>query len=296
MRSIVVLCLLLCTQGFSQHAAKRFELTDTSFSTGSIYVPAQDILFDFEGRNDVLPVSWPTLDTFAAFMCSHPGMIIEIGSHTDQRGSDAMNIALSQSRANSVKRYLESRGASSFNLAAVGFGETRPIHPENVILEITNKNEREALYQQNRRIDFKILYLYSPVFSLRDTSFINGATLSLPILFDLSKSTLRPESLPVLDSLAALLIVHPELSLDISVHTDTRVSTKYSSCLSCARAKTIRDTLVARGIPSPHITYRGYQGDSPLITPKYIERIPSKEGQEELHRLNRRVTFRLTVI
>jgi outer membrane protein OmpA-like peptidoglycan-associated protein len=72
---------------------------------------------------------------------------IELGSHTDSKGSDEYNMRLSENRSKSVVDYLISKGISSSRLVAKGYGETKPI----------DTNDTEEGRQNNRRTEFKIL-------------------------------------------------------------------------------------------------------------------------------------------
>ncbi len=72
---------------------------------------------------------------------------IELGGHTDSRGSDTYNLALSQRRVNSAKRFLvRESGVSKERLTAKGYGESRPLIPNA-------KTEEE--YAENRRVELK---------------------------------------------------------------------------------------------------------------------------------------------
>lgn len=87
------------------------------------------------------------LDEFAAYLKAHPGMVVEIGGHTDDRGSDADNLALSMDRAFEVKGYLEAQGVEGRRVKAKGYGETLPV----------DSNETEEGRANNRRTEFTIL-------------------------------------------------------------------------------------------------------------------------------------------
>ncbi len=80
------------------------------------------------------------------------GFSVELASHTDSRGSDSFNLNLSERRAKAVKQYLISRGISSDQMMAKGYGETR----------LTNNCSNgvkcsEAQHRANRRTEFKVL-------------------------------------------------------------------------------------------------------------------------------------------
>lgn len=76
----------------------------------------------------------------------HPELVIEVDGHTDSTGSDKLNMALSQHRAESVMDYLKSHGVTN-TLTAKGFGKTRPIED--------NKTAEGRL--ANRRVTLRIL-------------------------------------------------------------------------------------------------------------------------------------------
>jgi len=76
-----------------------------------------------------------------------PGMIIEVGGHTDSDGSDATNLALSERRAAAVIEYLAAKGIEPERMVARGYGEAMPIVPNT-------SSENKA---RNRRIEFQTI-------------------------------------------------------------------------------------------------------------------------------------------
>lgn len=94
------------------------------------------------------------LDQLAVLLGENPGIRVEIGSHTDARGSTAYNEKLSQKRAESAVRYMISRGISKKRLEAKGYGESKLVNSCNDSnLEKCNEEE----HQRNRRTTFKVL-------------------------------------------------------------------------------------------------------------------------------------------
>lgn len=67
----------------------------------------------------------------AAFLKAYPETNAEIEGHTDNVGSDAYNLKLSQKRAESVMKHLVSKGIDPSRMKAVGYGETRPVADNN---------------------------------------------------------------------------------------------------------------------------------------------------------------------
>lgn len=112
-----------------------------------------NIYFAFN-KSDILPESYAAIDEqIVELMNKYPTMVIEIGGHTDSQGSDEYNLTLSKARAESVKKYLVSKGIDANRMEAVGYGETMPIAPNT----IDGKDNPEGR-KKNRRTEFKVLH------------------------------------------------------------------------------------------------------------------------------------------
>jgi outer membrane protein OmpA-like peptidoglycan-associated protein len=85
-----------------------------------------------------------TLQQTLKTLNDHPDIIVEISGHTDDVGSDAYNKTLSQKRADAVRMWLINNGVDGSRLRAVGYGEERPVVP----------NDSPENRQKNRRIEF----------------------------------------------------------------------------------------------------------------------------------------------
>ncbi|MGC1505116.1 MAG: OmpA family protein [Sulfitobacter sp.] len=122
---------------FDREACKgRFEILSR---TGNIYFPSGSARHDAKSE--------PLLNSLADIIARCPNMVVEVGGHTDSVGSDATNQSLSDKRASSVKRYLETRGLDPNVLVSKGYGESTPI--------ATNDTTKGRW--ANRRIEFKVL-------------------------------------------------------------------------------------------------------------------------------------------
>ncbi|MBX2796491.1 MAG: OmpA family protein [Myxococcales bacterium] len=95
----------------------------------------------------LLPTSDRILDDVVQVLRDAPYLSVRVEGHTDSNGSDSTNMRLSQSRAESVMRYLRGAGIESGRLTAMGFGETRPI----------DTNRTSSGRAKNRRVEFHIL-------------------------------------------------------------------------------------------------------------------------------------------
>jgi outer membrane protein OmpA-like peptidoglycan-associated protein len=112
-----------------------------------------NIQYEFN-KSDMLLASKMAIDTtLLVLMEANPEIIIEIQSHTDNKGSDVYNLKLSQKRAESVVKYLESKGISAKRLKAKGYGESSPIAAN----ENTDGSDNPDGRALNRRTDFKII-------------------------------------------------------------------------------------------------------------------------------------------
>src|SRR5690606_12483757 len=81
------------------------------------------IYFDFD-KSNIRKDAQVELEKLLAALNQYPTLKLEIRSHTDSRGNDAYNKALSQRRATSTLKYLVENGISEDRLSAVGLGET----------------------------------------------------------------------------------------------------------------------------------------------------------------------------
>ncbi|HXU80822.1 MAG TPA: OmpA family protein, partial [Polyangia bacterium] len=109
---------------------------------------ASDLNFRFNSA-EIEPSTVQVLDGVAGVLQSHPTAKLRVEGHTDATGNDQANMALSQSRAESVKDYLTGRGISADRLEAVGFGESKPL-ASNDTVEGRGQNRRTELVVTQR--------------------------------------------------------------------------------------------------------------------------------------------------
>ena len=121
---------------------KETELLDTGM------IRLQNVNFE-TGKSDLLPESFPILDDVGPILRKWPQLQIEVGGHTDSRGTTARNQTLSEARANAVRNYLLKKFPDivASQLSAKGYGESRPIAP----------NKGVANMAKNRRVEFVVL-------------------------------------------------------------------------------------------------------------------------------------------
>jgi outer membrane protein OmpA-like peptidoglycan-associated protein len=105
------------------------------------------------------------------------------------------------------------------------------------------------------------------------------------VTFDLNQATLTPASHAILDEVAASLLVHTDVRIEIAGHTDNSGTRQRNTELSLARAEAVRAYLIARGVALDRLAARGYGPDVPVAS----------NGTEAGRAQNRRVELRLIV-
>ena len=140
------------------------------------------------------------------------------------------------------------------------------------------------------------------------------ASITAPVLidnifYDFDKATLRPESTEALDKLISLLNENPNVTIELSAHTDYRGSASYNERLSQRRAESVVNYLIEHGIAENRLSPMGYgkmkpkvikrkltekypwlkEGD--VLTEEFIRALDDEEKQEICNQLNRRTEF-----
>ena len=103
------------------------------------------------------------------------------------------------------------------------------------------------------------------------------------IFFDTGKAKLRSSSSGELTRIKTFLKKYPEVTIEISGHTDNTGSFQYNKKLSVQRAKAVADYLENNGISAERLNYKGYSSSRPIATNS------TKEGRQK----NRRVEFKI---
>lgn len=134
----------------------------------------ENILYDFDD-DKILPAAESDLQVVLELMYEYPDMIIELGSHTDNRGVDSYNQELAQRRAESARNWLVDRDVEAERIVAKGYGEEAPksvtkrvadkfdFLNEGDILDVAfidgleTEEQKEDAHQINRRTEFRIV-------------------------------------------------------------------------------------------------------------------------------------------
>lgn len=136
-------------------------------------VVIENIFYAFD-KATLRPESKEALDEMIKMLNDNPNVTIELGAHTDRKGTDEYNERLAQRRAQSVVDYLIAGGISEDRLEAKGYGESMPkvinkkmaeefdflqegdVLTEEFVLALTPE-QQEIADQINRRTEFKVL-------------------------------------------------------------------------------------------------------------------------------------------
>ena len=134
----------------------------------------ENILYDFDDDR-IKPEAEPDLEIVLGLMNKYPEMVIELGSHTDNRGDDRYNKDLSQRRAESARRWLMRKDIPRARIQAKGYGESKPqtVSPklaglydylnegdeltEAYIDKLADEEQQELAHSVNRRTEFTII-------------------------------------------------------------------------------------------------------------------------------------------
>ena len=106
----------------------------------------KNIFFEFDSY-ELKPESISELEYLRDLLVKNPGLRIEIGGHTDSKGSNQYNMELSKQRARVVYQYLIDHGINKSRLTYKGYGETRPV----------SSNATEEGRAANRRTEIRII-------------------------------------------------------------------------------------------------------------------------------------------
>ncbi len=144
-----VLLVSCDTCGTYEHIAV-MERIDTVFTDLKVNqaIRLDNVYFD-QSSYVLRPESSVQLDKLLKTLRTNPGLTIEIAGHTDNVGDRRLNQALSENRARVITNYLVTRGITANRLTPKGYGDARPVAP----------NDSEDNKKKNRRVEFVVLKL-----------------------------------------------------------------------------------------------------------------------------------------
>ena len=113
---------------------------------GATMTLTEQVLFETDSAK-LLPGAIARLQPLAGYLRANPGVRVAIDGHTDSRGSDAYNQALSVRRADAVRDAFDQMGVTRTRFTVAGHGETEPVATNATI----------AGRQLNRRVEVTLL-------------------------------------------------------------------------------------------------------------------------------------------
>lgn len=117
-------------------------------------IDLNSIYYDYM-KWSIRPDAASELDKIVKVMVDNPKIKIELGSHTDTRGSSEKNLTLSERRAKSAVDYIISKGIASNRIKAKGYGESKPLIQDAAISKLKGADFEKA-HQLNRRTEFRV--------------------------------------------------------------------------------------------------------------------------------------------
>ncbi|MBI3124944.1 MAG: OmpA family protein [Ignavibacteriales bacterium] len=130
-------------------------------------------------------------------------------------------------------------------------------NPTGITLGFHNTSGKIAGYVKNFRLAKGAVPLY-------DKFMTDGKIVTTGIKFDVNKSTIKPESMGVINSIVSLLNDKPELKFSVEGHTDSDGEDKSNQTLSEARAKSVMNKLIELGIESSRLKSKGFGESKPV--------------------------------
>jgi len=232
------------------------------------YCSILDIQFEIN-QTTVQREAEEKIEKVATFMRKYPNTTAVIEGHTDEVGTSADNLRLSQTRAESVVGYLVKRGIARSRLQAVGYGETRPIADNNT----------EIGKRLNRRIN-AIIACATDIEGIEPVP--ARITMAMEMEFDTNSATLRPQYREELRKVANFMKANPRVTATVEGHTSNQSGTHEQAMqLSQRRAENVVNALATQfGVDRTRLFAAGF-GET-----RRFAYNTSVEGRQENRRVN----------
>lgn len=163
MRTVSIIWFL-CTLTIGKLLGQNFNLTDTIVEVGSIHQLKRTFLIDVGscvGQRSISESYYyeAEIDSIRQFLEANPTVVLEIGAHTDLRGTEEFHLAFSNKQVEYIADKLMELGIKPDRLVAKGYGEQKPLFDQQYIDTLSSEEEKEELHQLNKRIELKVLKL-----------------------------------------------------------------------------------------------------------------------------------------
>ena len=221
---------------------------------------------------------------------SDPNLVVEVGGYTDNSGSYAKNVAISQKRAAFVYNHLIASGYSPDRVTYKGYGPEKPIYSNRyrstregnrrIEIKIINKTTHsgdklvdEKGYDKSVKTDAELKVSYLSYFFLHKDEAGLGSTFIIDSLAFASSSYELPTNLHAtknLELLVAYLKEKKGIKVNINGYTDSSGIEEKNQILSEQRAKAVYDYLIQNGISANRLIYKGYGSAKPIAPNRYL--------------------------
>ena len=233
------------------------------------YCSILDIQFEINQKT-VQREAEEKIDKVGIFMRKYPSTTAVIEGHSDEVGTSAANMKLSEQRAASVVTYLVDRsGIARSRLKSVGYGETRPIAD----------NSTDAGRRLNRRIN-AIIACATDIEGIAPIP--ARITMAMEMEFDVNSAVVRPQYREELRKVANYMKANPAVTATVEGHTsNVQGAVAQGQQLSQQRAQNVVDSMVNDfGVQRSRLTAAGF-GQT-----RRFAYNTSAEGQQENRRVN----------
>jgi outer membrane protein OmpA-like peptidoglycan-associated protein len=112
----------------------------------------KNVYFAFD-KDNVREIYKDEMDSIYNILADFPTYMVEIGGHTDAKGSEGYNIVLSKKRAKAAATYLVEQGVQEERIITKGYGESQPIAPNT----LPDGSDNPVGRAKNRRVEFKVI-------------------------------------------------------------------------------------------------------------------------------------------
>lgn len=247
-------------------------------------------------------------------------------NRNDARGYDHIYAFVRPDISTKVEGYIVDKDDEFVSKATV-----RVVGKDGTNLKIEGRHNGTYSFNANRAVDYVLLssaegYLNKRIalktadVSRDSTYFVDFVMMSINkpvvlenIFYDFNEATLREDSKEGLDELIDLLKINPNVTIELSAHTDRKGTDEYNNNLSQKRAESVVNYLIGKGIEAERLTAKGYGKTKPktatksivkkyyflkegdTLTPQFIEML-TPEQQEIADQINRRTEFKVLSI
>ncbi len=193
------------------------------------------------------------LDKLVEYMKDNQNFIMHLSGHTDDIGSNQINVEFSKRRAMVIYKYLIEKGIDPKRIKYEFYGETKPLVPNNSAVNRA----------KNRRVELEV----------EKFAFYRH------INYGIASDYLNDEAMKTLDAAIAYYKSNPDKRIELNGYTDITGAVAYNKALSKRRSEGAKKYMVGRGVPADKISYNFFGTEDPV----------SPNNSEETRQYNRRV-------